>query len=299
MRSVVLAGTVILAAAGTAHATYPGRDGRIAFFVATGCPRYDEPSAACAALRFSALRTISPTGRGIVDVVRCPGATCIPGFGPGLGYSPDGRRLAVGVGPDPASGAPPQVAILRADGSVVRRVPLPVPANDGDRRWLPGWPTTVSARSPIGDVATARPHGISVVERRTGARRLILKNSGHYLYEAPDWSPNGRRLAVIRRDLQTSLDAIVTVAARGGHRHVVVRRIGEIAALRRVVWSPSGTRIAFTTGGDENEGGLYTVRTDGARLRRIFDVASLVGDLGEFTASMGSDLAWQPLGVSR
>ena len=74
MRSLVLAVTAVLAAAATAHATYPGRDGRIAFFVATGCPRYDEPSATCAARRFSALRTISPAGRGIVDVVRCPGA---------------------------------------------------------------------------------------------------------------------------------------------------------------------------------------------------------------------------------
>jgi hypothetical protein len=47
----------------------------------------------------------------------------------------------------------------------------------------------------------------------TGHRRLVLAAGERYSFGRPDWSPDGRRLAVMRTDLRTRRATIVTVPA--------------------------------------------------------------------------------------
>jgi Tol biopolymer transport system component len=321
MRSVVLAAVAVLwlAAAGPAAATYPGRDGRIAFFAGAGCNRNSFPEDPCNALRFTAVLAISPFDRDVVALERCPGPTCA-GVAPWQPtYSPDGRLIAV-IG---SSKSPAQVAIVRADGSEVQRIEVPAsvlsgvdwlpdgrpvayaaPERDGasgrvfvigadgvahEATWRPKGPRAWSAR---GGVAIAHVRGIYVRKRPSEVARLVLPNGTRFTYALPDWSPDGRRLVVVRSDTTTSLQTIVTVSAEGGDRRVVVRATGPGCAFGDVVWSPSGKRIAYTVG-CYDAGAIYVVGTDGARRRELFDSGSLTAG-GQLEAHLSAAISWQP-----
>jgi Tol biopolymer transport system component len=319
MRSVVVALALVLAVAGPADATYPGRDGRIAFFGGAGCHRYSLPSDPCNALAFRAVLAVSPLGRDTVQLARCPGPTCAMVRPGGPRYSPDGRLIAM-IG---SIASPAQLAILRSDGSVAQRIDVPATALGG-LDWLPdgrlvayagperdgawgrvfvigpdgvarevSWrPKGARAWSARGSVAISHARGIYVRKRASDVARLVLPNGTRFTYELPDWSPDGRRLVVVRSDAITMLQTIVTVAADGGDRRAVVRSTGLGCAFGDVVWSPSGKRIAYTTGCYDS-GAIYMVRTDGAHLRELFDSVSLTSG-GQLEASIAPSISWQP-----
>jgi dipeptidyl aminopeptidase/acylaminoacyl peptidase len=319
MRSGVLALVLALAAAAPAGATYPGRDGRIAFFASVSCPFYTEAGDPCTSLAFSALLAISPFDRDTVQLARCPGPTCAGVLAGAPRYSPDGRLSAV-IG---SRTAPAQVAILHADGSEARRIDVPATAlagvdslpdgrivayaaaeRDGasERVFVIGadgvahevtWrPKGARAWSARGSVAISHARGIYVRKRASDVARLVLPNGRHFTYTLPDWSPDGRRLVVVRSDTTTSLQTIVTVSADGGDRRVVVRSTSSGCTFGDVVWSPSGKRIAYTTGCYDS-GAIYMVRTDGAHRRELFDSVSLTSG-GQLEASIAPSISWQP-----
>jgi hypothetical protein len=322
MRPLVLAAVTVLglAAAGPASATYPGRDGRIAFFVFAGCDRYSSPEDPCNALTFSAALAISPFDRDMVQLTRCPGPTCAR-VSPGQPtYSPDGRFVAV----ISSQTAPAQVAILRADGSEVERIDVPASALSGVD-WLPdgrpvayarpegddasgrafvigadavaheaSWrPKGARAWSARGSVAIAHVKGIYVRKRASGVARLVLPNGRRFTYALPDWSPDGRRLVVVRSDTTTGLQTIVTVSADGGNRRVVVRSTSLACEFGDVVWSPSGARIAYSQD-CYGSGAIYFVTTDGAHRRELFDTDSpMSGE--QLLPDLFPAISWQPL----
>jgi Tol biopolymer transport system component len=320
MRPVVLALVLTLAAAAPVGATYPGRDGRIAFFARAGCGRNSFPEDPCNALAFSAVIAASPLGRDALQVARCPGPTCARVLPGGPRYSPDGRLIAV-IG---SITSPAQLAILRTDGSEAQRIDVPAtslagvdwlpdgrlvayafPERDGSasRTFVIGadgvaheviWrPKGGRAWSSRGDVAIGHVRGIYVSDRRSGVRRLVLPNGRRFTYGLGDWSPDGRRLVVVRQDVLTQLWTIVTVAADGGDRRVVVRAVSAGCPFAGVVWSPSGARIAYVSGCYEASA-IYSVRTDGTGRRLIFEIGSLVGRTG-LEPYMGREISWQPL----
>jgi Tol biopolymer transport system component len=319
MRPVVLALVLALAAAAPAGATYPGRDGRIAFFAHAFCTRYSEAGDPCVALAFSALLAISPFDRGTVQLARCPGPTCAEVMAGAPRYSPDGRLSAV-IG---SRTAPGQVVVLHADGSEAQRIDVPATALD-EVDWLPDgrlvvyavperdgasgrvfvigpdgvaheatWrPKGARAWSARGSVAISHARGIYVRKRASEIARLVLPNGTRFTYALPDWSPDGRRLVVVRSDAVTRLQTIVTVSADGGDRRVVVRGTGLECSFGDVVWSPGGKRIAYTTGCYESSA-IYMVRTDGAHLRELVDSVSLTSG-GQLEASIAPSISWQP-----
>jgi Tol biopolymer transport system component len=319
MRSVGLALVLLLAAAAPAGATYPGRDGRIAFFAHAFCPRYTEAGDPCNALAFSALLAISPFDRDTVQLARCPGPTCAGVRAGTPRYSPDGRLSAVIGSPT----APAQVAILHADGSEAQRIDVPATAL-AEMQWLPdgrlvayaaperdgaggkafvigpdGVAREVSWRpkgarewSARGSVAISHARGIYVRKRASEVARLVLPNGTRFTYALPDWSPDGRRLVVVRSDTVTMLQTIVILSADGGDRRVVVRATSSGCGFGDVVWSPSGKRIAYTTGCYDS-GAIYMVRTDGAHRRELFDSVSLTSG-GQLEAYIAPSISWQP-----
>jgi hypothetical protein len=82
--------------------------------------------------------------------------------------------------------------------------------------------------------------------RRAGRITHTPEDESH-----PDWSPDGRRVAVERDG------RIVVVRADGG-------RALALAAGREPDWSPNGRLIAFANGGD-----LFTINPDRRRVRRL------------------------------
>jgi WD40 repeat protein len=319
MRSVVLALVLALAAVVPAGATYPGRDGRIAFFASAHCGRNSFPEDPCNTLAFNAVLAVSPFDRDTVELARCPGPTCVAGRPLAPVYSPEGAFVAVVA----SAAAPAQVAILRADGSQVARVDVPVaalssvewlpngrivayavPERDGARgkvfvigadgvaREVSWRPIGARAWSARGSVAISHARGIYVRKRASEVARLVLPNEQRFTYALPDWSPDGRRLVVVRSDTVTMLQTIVTLAADGGDRRVVVRSTSPGCSFGDVVWSPSGKRIAYTTGCYDS-GAIYMVRTDGAHRRELFDSGSLTSG-GQLEAYISPAISWQP-----
>ena len=302
-----------LALASSASATYPGRDGRIAFVARVGCDSYSGPGDACAEESYGAIVTIAPSGGAARPLARCPGPHCVPAIVLRAVWSPDGSLLAVNVF-DGAEG----VAILTAAGALVRRLRVPgyvlswlpdgrrlavlsggevltVAAAGGPTRAVTG-PHGPRAWSARGDVAIAHRRGIMVWRASSGRRRLVLAARGRFRFGIPDWSPDGRRLAVARTDLRTGLSTIVDVSASGGRARVIVRAclVGD------PVWSPAGSRLAFaSTCLDEPSGddapSVYAVRPDGSRLRRLFDPTDLSPPGAPFDRYVSPALSWQPL----
>jgi len=56
-------------------------------------------------------------------------------------------------------------------------------------------------------------------------------------------------------------------------------------------WSPDGSKIAFV---DSQSGSLYVINADGTGLRRVVDLAGLMGGRGNLTMSP----SWSPDGTS-
>lgn len=315
-RVLVAAIAFALAGAGSASATFPGREGRIGFFAAVGCGRYSGEGDPCAELSYSAIVTVTSGGRAARMLARCPGPQCLAGIGPGALWSPDGALLAVevdGVAPDTS-----QLAILTADGALVRRLAVV----GSPLSWLPGGrrlailrgsrvltvAATGGAPQPVtgprgprvwsawGEVAIEHARGIMVWRSTTGRRRLVLPAGERFTYGLPDWSPDGRRLAVMRTDARTRLATIVTVPVGGGRARVVVRGPTPGCRLGDPVWSPAGTRVAFASScldeTNEETPILYSVRLDGSRLRRLFDPRALPPP--ELEHYVAPALSWQP-----
>ena len=327
MRSRAAAGAPALALAvacagvlaGSASATYPGADGRLVFFAAAGCSSYSEAGDPCDGA-FNALITVAPGGGPARQIARCPGEQCSQAPLRTAVWSPDGRLIAV-EGPEDQGSS--QVAILTPDGALVRLLPVPA-AGAEPLGWLPdgrrvavlsgthvltvsvaggraralGAPYGPRTWSVGGDVALLSPAGISVRRAAAGRRRLLLRTGRRFGYGRPDWSPDGRRLAVVRTDQRTRLPTLLTVPARGGRSRVVVRGRAEGCELGDPVWAPSGTRLAFAAtclnAGYDVARTVYTVRRDGSRLRSVFDPATLAPPWsGLIDVYVSETVSWQ------
>jgi Tol biopolymer transport system component len=324
MRSRATAGAsalvLALVGAGAASATFPGADGRVTFFVQAGCGRYSEAGDPCNAHAFRALLAVSPLSGAQRSLARCPGPRCVEAIGHPAVWSPSGRLLAAAAAsPD---GAASQVAILTADGALVRFLPVPG-AGAEPLGWLPdgrrvavlsgtrvltlaatggpahalGRPSGPRTWSVRGDVAIDNTRGIYVRRAATGKRRLRLAAGDRFAYGRPDWSPDGRRLAVVRTDLQTRLATLLSGPAGGGRSRVVVRGLAEGCLLGDPVWSPAGTRLAFAATclnrDDNGTPSVYVVRRDGAGLHRLFDPGTLTGRPGFLELYVSTVLSWQ------
>jgi Tol biopolymer transport system component len=295
-------GALVLALASPAHAAFPGKNGRIAFTV--------EPRERGDAIS-STIETVLPSGRGRRVLGACPAGGCFETF---AAWSPSGRRLAFGLRED---GLPAGLAIVRANGTGLRRLPQLTPryaapawAPSGRRLVFPGEDGLFTARtdgtrlrrvtskrsifdsawSQTGIIAFANdddPYLASFVDdgiytvRPDGSRlrRLVRDRYNAASPAAPDWSPHGSKIAFEYAD-STDYEIHVAEAATGAHRRLTTRGGAEPA------WSPDGRFIAFVRSGD-----LYVMRSNGRGERLILD-GGLTDDGHE--VYLGSP-SWQPL----
>ena len=193
------------------------------------------------------------------------------------GWSPDGRWLAfTGRAGDERSH---DVYRVRTDGSRLRRL---TSGGGAGSDW--------SVRGEIAYTRcgrTPRASGCSVrVVRADGSGdRRILRNAS-----APSWSPDGRRLVLVRLVAPTEYGyeqrfRLWTVRADGRQPEPITTRAGSASAPD---WSPDGKRIAFIAGTedpyDASPERLVKVRLNGTGGRTIAEISN---------RTSGPD--WQPV----
>jgi Tol biopolymer transport system component len=141
----------------------------------------------------------------------------------------------------------------------------------------PAWSSrNVVAYVRNGNVYVARPNGTR--------RRFVTSGV------SPDWSPRGRRLALVRPSPRLTFDApigrIYVVAATGSG----LRRVRGVDGASFPVWSPNGRSLTY----QRFESGVFFKRL--GRPERL-----LVGDQysGESGFRSSFQPAWRPLPSSR
>jgi Tol biopolymer transport system component len=289
---------LVAALGGTAAATPPGENGRIAFTRYTDATRSEGAIFTIGSDGRSERRVTSPP-RGFVD--QHPD------------WSPDGARIVfercLGTRRSPC-----RVATVRADGGDLRlltrscRRPTtracaeirgPAFSPDGRRIVFEAlWGTDL-----------AKPYGECPVlcgnDQLEHADLLIMDNDGTNVrriaglggwrgdFDRPQFSPDGKRLVVERRNSWRS-------KPKGGSALFVLNIDGS--GLRQITpwklaagdgpdWSPDGTRVLFRAPrtGEFRGSNLYTVRPDGTGLRQVTRVGAAVEIL---SASYAPDGKW-------
>jgi WD40-like Beta Propeller Repeat len=177
-------------------------------------------------------------------------------------WSPDGRLIAsFGAG---------GIVLRNADGSVVRRIEIPVEGSLDEIRWSPDGRSLsylvehCSYEDPRGYVIPPCGDLWVVDSDGRGNRRLLDREvdmlDGDLSYS---WSPTGRSLVYEALTNGPSWLAVVDLRSAGQ------RRIPGTAGSADPAWSPRG-RIAFV-----RRRGLFAVGGDGRGLRRLARGTSL------------------------
>jgi Tol biopolymer transport system component len=285
--AVFTAGLAVVAATPSVQATFPGRNGRIAFTTIEYSAESNDD--------YREIVSISSDGsapRRLAREAEDPA------------YRPDGHMIAFAR----AGG----IFLMRSDGSAKRRLlsgPYAQPdwSPDGKRLlvtrmrrprsifiWSSGKLSALTrgtqpAWSPTGElIAFTRVHGLapngefleSVHVMHADGSRVRRLESGF----DPEWSPNGRRILFTRFD--------------GSIRSIRPNRTG-LRAVTPIqafspIYSPNGRLISFSKRVPANgfsHGFVVTMRADGRRRKRIYNVTR---DLPPCCPHEAWDLDWQP-----
>jgi hypothetical protein len=300
---LAVAVAALLAAAAPAQATFPGRNGVIAYAQngSSGGPGTTHDSHGLYASpprRHAPAKTLLQCN--FIDFV--PQGCAVVDFS-APSYSANGRRIVFDAGE--------RVGIVKADGSALRLLPA-VTANDSDPAFSPDGRSIVftgvndhngtdvyvrrlaggdaraivldaeePAWSSRNEIAYVREGNIYVANPNGRQRRFV--SSG----VTPDWSPDGGRIVFVRPAPN------FTFATHLGRLHVVgahgrgLRAIGKRKDLGNPVWSPDGRWLAF----DGFDLGVHKRRF--LPHARIFEIApTQIGDEDAFVTSFAA--AWQP-----
>jgi Tol biopolymer transport system component len=296
MRTLRLAGALLLVFPAAAQANFPGSNGRIAFNWTFGCdgsmigdmrpdgtgrrlltanacqidgapraafPDYSADGRTIAFVRDGRLMTMTASGAGEIAV---PGTGPVADGRPTL--SPDGTRVAY----TRVVNSRQTIFRVNLDGTGGRRLRV-----GSHPRWSPGGRNMVFI-TPTGRIATMRVARGHVFHRHMNVRA-----------DSVDWRPDGHRVVFASRD-----GDLFVIRAKHDD---IPRRLTDTRAVESVpVWSPDFKRIAFVRelahSEEEIRYGVFTMPAppDSGTPRRIFrtDEESAEETLEPLTIS------WQP-----
>ena len=225
--------TAVLASlsATPANASFPGRNGQIAFWSLAA----EEE-----------ILGIHPDGTDLHVIVK---------GGSQPAWSPRGNRIAFRVS-DPNTGAG-SIWIARADGTHRHRIAGPV-WDAANPAWAPDGDHLVFIRYNGGDT------DLVVADLATGDKRLVRNNQA-FEFE-PSWSPDGSLIA-FSSDRRQGRQNIYVTPPDGS----TVLRLTHSTYDSQPNWSPDGTMIAFQSDRADpgNNYDIYLMRADGSDVVRL------------------------------
>lgn len=194
-------------------------------------------------------------------------------------WSPDGSRIAFLVGENCPEGCTNSLYLMTADGDNIIRLAEDIYRSDHSYTWSPDG-THIAVAQQVTASDTNLRTAIYSLHVETG--ELTPLTEGPYDIE-PAWSPQGTRIAFIRRaDASARHGVLCLMNADGSYAEPLV----DLGALKAdgLVWSPNGVWLAFTAYASLDEldteaaasaglaliyPNLYVVRYDGDRLIRL------------------------------
>jgi Tol biopolymer transport system component len=212
----------------------------------------------------SGIFVTNPDGTGLTKLPSVPGDT-------DPAWSPDGSKIAFVRFRESGTG----IWVMNADGTGARRITDGGPDVDGTDlgpAWSPDGSRIAFARE--GRPAKAATGNTDIYVVNADGTDVVRLTDDPMMEYAPTWSPDGSRIAFAAYDM-----------ASGGNppsplRLYVMNADGtNMEALgpqnvEGLSWSPDGTEITFV---DTQTGWIMAIHPDGTALRRIIDVAELVG----------------------
>jgi hypothetical protein len=212
----------------------------------------------------SGLYVANPDGTGLTKLPSVPGDT-------DPAWSPDGSRIAFVRFREGGAG----IWVMNADGTGARRITDGGPDVDGTDlgpAWSPDGSRIAFARE--GRPAKAATGNTDIYVVNADGTDLVRLTDDPMMEYAPTWSPDGSRIAFEAYDLATGGNPpsplrLYMMNADGTDMEALGPENVEGPS-----WSPDGTEIAFV---DTETGWIMAIHPDGTALRRIVDVAELVG----------------------
>jgi Tol biopolymer transport system component len=310
MARIALALVALAAFAPPAHATFGGRNGAVAFAQRTGTGDSVDPSVEHT--RLATRHVFGTRDRILVDCQLTDGApsggNCTGTSYRSPSYSRDGARIVFDAGQ--------RIGVMAADGSGFSLLPA-MTADDGDPAFAPDGRRIVfsgtndrgttdlyvrrldggAAQLIVNDageptwsvrdvIAYVRSGNIYVARPGGGHRRFVTSGV------SPDWSPDGRRLLLVRPLARLTFDAPIGRMYVVGAHGEGLRRIGPAADATRPAWSPEGNWIAY----EAFEAGILAKRLGSSQPAREIATTQSSGESGSVASF---DPAWHPLRVKR
>jgi Tol biopolymer transport system component len=268
----VLAMIAGLVLAGPAHATFPGRNGRIAF----------------GDFNTGQVYTIYPDGTGLRQVTH----VAPPAIATRPDWSPDGRRIVFArVVFSGDVGADARLYVIDRDGDhqhlVFTDTPgyrdfLPKYAPDGERLvFMRCQPDTQKGSCAIYSVRTDGTHLRGLTPFTQGAQLVVDYG--------PAVSPDGRRIAFNRFSADGTQSQVYVMRADGSGAHPITPlSLGAFIPD----WTPDGEHLLVTSNCCQGTSAIYQVNPDGSDLQRLTSPPSLHNDFDPSAAPQGDRIAF-------
>jgi Tol biopolymer transport system component len=255
-----------------AHATFPGRNGLIAFTAGTDAG--------------SQLFTVRSDGADLRQI------THVDGDAVNVDWAPDGRHLVFAVGREDSA----RIAIARSDGSQLRVLPQPEGVFDDQPSFSPDGRTIYFERFTIAtnDDAIWRMSSDGKHQRR------ILDPFPNGFVTDPNISPDGKTLSFQGFDGSVTGPPPDLEPARGlftadvDGRHIAQIRPYTADETIKADWAPSGRRIAVTENANlfhpADSANIVTMRPDGSAVREVTHFHD--GQTNAYLGSYSPDGRW-------